>query len=185
MNKYESKNRHTTHIYIDGQIVTNKFGVTNKERCTYYKSKNSYNLQAFADDNGVPLIFSLHKGSAYEERLLIDLFKKSNINDGHKYEKSKRYKQYFIANSGHDQKYNTKFLKDKDYEPLIWYNKRKFNKHQNTHYKRRHIIETLFSWLECKIPRLIKMFDKKIENYLNLAYLASADILFSQLERLN
>lgn len=114
--------------------------------------------------------------------------------------------------SGYDQKYNIKFLRENGYTPLIWHNKRnckndkiikerKFDKHQIAHYKQRHIIETLFSWLECKIPRdfflkskvanfvrrprLIKMFDKKINNYLNLAYLACADILFSKLMRLN
>jgi hypothetical protein len=103
MNDYRSKNKHTKHatyryvLYIDGHIITNKFGVANKGRCVYYKSKNSYNLQVLADDHGAPLALSLNKGSAYEGHLLIDLFKKSNINDGHKYKKSKRYKQYFIA----------------------------------------------------------------------------------------
>lgn len=196
LDDYKVVNKTTKHVYQDGHIITNKYGVSNKGRCVYYKSKNAYNLQILANDEGCPFGSSINGGNKYEGKLLIDLVNKSYVDDATKYKNSKRYKQYFVVDSGYDQEYNHSFLKQKGYIPLIWYNKRntkdeqkikkrKFNKRQMKHYKTRHIVETVFSWLECKVPRLAKMFDKKPTNYLNMVYIASADLILGKLVRLN
>ena len=79
------------------------------------------------------------------------------------------------------------FLKSKGYIPLIWKNKRnsseedfkkrKIKKQHVKHYKKRHIIENSYSWLETKIPRLSKIYDKYVGNYINMVYMAIIDII--------
>lgn len=76
--------------------------------------------------------------------------------------------------------------------PLFWHNKRntknkkqikenKLKGHKKEKYKSRHIIETYFSWIDNKIPRLAKIYDKYIDNYLNLVYLATIDLIFGRM----
>ena len=111
----------------------------------------------------------------------------------------KKYRRYFIADAGQDLSCDTNeirdFLSGKGYEPLIWANKRntknkeklkakKLNKKQIKHYKTRHIIENSYSWMETKIPRLSKIYDKKVQNYMNMVYLANIDIILSRSARM-
>ena len=105
--------------------------------------------------------------------------------------KSKKYRRYFIADAGYDTKTNREYILSKGYKPLIWANKRntknkdklkaqKLNKKDIKHYKTRHIIENSYSWMETKIPRLAKIYDKKISNYMNMVYVANIDIILSR-----
>jgi hypothetical protein len=182
---------HTKHIYIDGHIVTNRYGSNNVGRCTYFKSKNGFNLQTIVDDNGIGLGFNIIKGSASESKSLIDTFNLSKVDDANKYILSKRYRKFFVADAGYDTAKNRNFLSGKGYKPLIWANKRntknkkklramKMNKAEIKHYKTRHIIENSYSWMETKIPRLSKIYDKKMNNYMSMIYVANIDIILSR-----
>ena len=122
---YKNTYPHTKHVYIDGHIVTNRYGTNNNiGRCTYFKSKNGYNLQTIVDDNGIGLGFNIVKGSASESKALIDTIKSSKVDDANKYMKSKKYRRYFIADAGYDTKINREYILSKGYKPLIWANKR-------------------------------------------------------------
>ena len=191
INDYREENKCTKHVYIDGHIVTNRYGVNDIGRCTYFKSKNGYNLQTIVDDNGIGLGYMIDKASESEGKMLIETFNSSKIDDANKYKKSKKYRRYFIADAGYDTNEIRGFLSGKGYEPLIWANKRntknkeklkakKLNKKQIKHYKTRHIIENSYSWMETKIPRLSKIYDKKVQNYMNMVYLANIDIILSR-----
>jgi hypothetical protein len=189
---YKNTHPHTKHVYIDGHIVTNRYGTCdNVGRCTYFKSKNGCNLQSIVDDNGIGLGFNIVKGSASESKALIDTLNSSKVDDASKYEKSKKFRKYFIADAGYDAQKNREFILSKGYKPLIWANKRntknkkkikamKLNKKEMKHYKTRHIIENSYSWMETKIPRLSKIYDKKISNYMNMVYVANIDIILSK-----
>lgn len=188
---YKSDNTPTKCLYIDGHIVTNRYGVGNVGRCVYYKSKNGYNIQSIVDDKGVSLGVFIKGANENEGNMLTDTVNASALDDANKYKNSKRYNQYFIADAGYDYDINREFLSSKGFTPLIWANKRntkdseklkkkKLTKNQKKHYKTRHIIENSFSWMETKIPRLSKIYDKYISNYLNTVYISIIDIILSR-----
>lgn len=190
--EYKKVNKHTKHLYIDGHIITNKYANQHVGRCVYYKSKYAYNLQSIVDDNGIPFGIFIDKANKDELNMLIPTFNNSYLDDATKYINSKKYKRYFICDAGYDSKKNEQFLKSKGYIPLIWRNfrntknkeiikQKKLNKYQTKHYKTRHIIENSFSWIETKIPRLSKIYDKKIQNYVSLVYMSIMDLIFTKI----
>ena len=94
--------------------------------------------------------------------------------------------------AGYDSTENREYLNNKGYTDLIWFNKRntrdvniikkrKLTGHKKYKYKKRHIVENYFSWIDNKIPRLVRIYDKKIENYLNMIYLASIDLIIGRM----
>lgn len=189
--EYIDNNIQSRRLYIDGHIITNRYGVEKLGRCKFYKSKNAYNLQTITDDNGITLGFDIFSANSSESKLLTEVFDKSRLSDVTKYAKSKKYKQYFIADAGYDSKKNRIYLKKNGYTPLIWHNKRnakckkklkakKLTKNQMDHYKKRHIIENSYSWMETKIPRLSKIYDKKIDNFFNMIYIGIIVIIYGR-----
>ena len=96
-------------------------------------------------------------------------------------------KKYFIADAGYNSKKNINYLIQKGNIPIIWNNKRntknketieknKIKGNKLKKYKRRHIAENFFSWIDNKIPRLARIYDKNINNYINMTYIAIIDI---------
>ena len=180
--------------YIDGKIITNKYGCNPLKlgRNIKYKSKNSINVQALTDAKGICLgIFSL-KGSDSEVSNMIDVLNNMGIDDCNKYKKSNRHKKYFIADAGYDSKGNLEYLRKKGYVPIIWHNKRKtknidvINKrkikgHLMEKYKTRHKAENFFAWIDNKIPRLARIYDKDIKNYLNMMYVGMIDLIIGRM----
>ena len=138
-------------------------------------------------NSGITFGLNAYGANDNESKLLIPTFNKSYVDDANKYINSKKYVRYFTADAGYDNIDNDNFLSSKGYIPLIWRNKRnsseeifkkkKMNKNQSNHYKKRHIIENSYSWLETKITRLSKIYDKFVGNYINMVYMAIIDMI--------
>jgi len=195
--------------HIDGHIVTNKNGVDKIGRCTYYKSKNAYNLQTIVDGNGVnnslqtivdgngvTVGISLNSANKSESELLKETFENSLLVDknNEKIIIKNKNKKHFTADAGYDSKKNRDYLVSKGFIPLIWSNLRntkdaeiikskKLNRRQINQYKKRHIIENSYSWMETKVPRLAKIFDKKSKNYLSMVYIAIIDVIAGKVKK--
>jgi hypothetical protein len=184
----------STISHIDGKIITNKYcqEKINLGRNIKYKSKNSINLQSITDNFGIPLGFSVLKGSDSEISNMINVLKEINIEDYNHLKKSNKHKKYFTGDAGYDSSVNCSYLNNIGYTSLIWYNKRKTkNKniikkrkltgHKKEKYKNRHIVENYFSWMDIKIPRLVRIYDKKIKNYMNMVYMATTDLIIGRM----
>jgi len=191
----EYKKTFSSKIYhIDGKIITNRYcNETSKlGRNVKYKSKNSINLQSVVDDFGISLGISILKGSDSEIGNMINVLKEIDIENVNHLKNSNKHKKYFTADAGYDSVENRTYLNDKGYIDLIWYNKRntkdtnvikkrKLTGHKREKYKKRHIVETYFSWIDNKIPRLAKIYDKKIKNYTNMVYMATIDLIIGRM----
>ena len=113
--------------------------------------------------------------------------------------KIKQAQKYFIADAGYNSKNNMEYLENKGYVPIIWYNKRntknkkiieqnKIKGNKLKKYKTRYKAEIFFSQLflrnrrriDTKIPRLAKIYDSNIENFINSIYLSIIDIAFGK-----
>jgi hypothetical protein len=193
LDEYKKKFKSNT-LHIDGKIITNKLCTDSSKmgRNTRYKSKKSINLQAITDEFGIPSGFGILKGSASEISNMIDVLNKINIEDVNYSKKSNKHKKYFTADAGYNSKENVEYLTKKGYSPLIWNNprntknkklleKKKLKGKKLEKYKKRHIIENFFSWMESKIPRLGRIYDKKIKNYLNTIYMSSTMLIFGRM----
>ena len=184
--KYKKISDKSKHFYIDGHVTTNKYGhVKQLGRCIQYKSKYGLNLQFIDDDNGIASGMSIHKGSESENRLLVDCLNNSGIHN------TRKGKKYQIADAGYDSKLNHDHIRSKGYTPIIWKNRRnikdeeklkklKLTKKEKKEYKKRHIVENSFSWIKTKVPRLEKIYDSYINNYLNMVYLAVSSLILSK-----
>ena len=193
LNNY--KNNFKSKIYhIDGKIITNRYCNERAKlgRNIKYKSKNSINLQSITDDYGISLGFKVLKGSDSEVSNMRTVLEEINIEDYNHSKKSNKHKKYFTGDAGYDSTNNCSYLNKKGYNALIWFNKRntsnkniikrrKLFGHKKEKYKRRHIIETYFSWLDSKIPRLARLYDKKIQNYINMVYVATIDLIIGRM----
>ena len=124
------------------------------------------------------------KGSDSEISNMIKVLNEIDIENVSNLQKSNKHKKYFTGVAGcYRSTENREYLNNKGYTDLIWFNKRntrdvniikkrKLTGHKKNKYKKRHIVENYFSWIDNKIPRLVRIYDKKIENYLNMIYLA-------------
>ena len=183
------------------KIITNKYGHNPIKlgRNVKYKSKNSVNIQAITDENGICLGLSPIKGSSSEVSNVINVLDDINLDDCNKYKKSNRHKKYFIADAGYNSKNNMEYLENKGYVPIIWYNKRntknnkiiernKIKGNKLKKYKTRYKADIFFSQLflrnrrriDTKTPRLAKIYDSNIENFINSIYLSIIDIAFGK-----
>jgi hypothetical protein len=176
--------------HIDGKIITNKLcaETDNLGRNTKYKSKQSINLQTAVDQHGIPLGFGILKGSDSEISNMVNVLEQIDLEDV----KNKKDKTYFTADAGYDSKKNRDYLNDKGYTELIWFNKRnikdeniiknrKMSKTKLNKYKKRHIVENYFAWIDIKIPRLTRIYDKKIKNYLSMVFLSTIDLIIGRI----
>lgn len=187
--------QHKSNIYhIDGKIVTNKYCDEHDKlgRNVKYKSKNSINVQSITDNYGISQGFYILKGSESEVNKMTSVIDKIYIPNYNYLNKSNRHKKYFTGDAGYNSLNNNKFLIKKGYTPIIWYNKRnvknpdiikehKLKRHQKEKYKNRHIIENSFSWIETNIPRLSKLYDKKITGYMNMLYTTSINLMLNRI----
>lgn len=194
LNIYKENFKSNKIIHIDGKIITNKNCSENINlgRNIKNKGKNSINLQTVTDNNGIGIGFNILKGSDSEVKNMINVLEKINIEDVNHLKESNKHKKYITADAGYDSSNNHTYLNELGYIPLIWHNKRnnkdinninnnKLKGHHIDKYKNRYIIETYFSWIDNKIPRLVKIYDKKIINYMNMVYLATIDLIIGRL----
>ena len=197
--KYIESSKFTNNntLFIDGKIIINKFGTKSIGRCIKFKSKNTINrarkrrLQLLVDGNGTGLGCVIMPGNNSEISNMISILNKIGLPDANKWKKSKRFRKKFIADAGYNSERNKEFIKEKGYIPLIWYNKRKtkcekkikenkLTKKEMVVYKKRHLVENMNAWIEQIIPRMAKVFDKKIRNYLSMVELAFIYLFFKK-----
>jgi hypothetical protein len=113
---------------------------------------------------------------------MINVLDKINIKDVNYLTKSNKHRKYFTGDAGYDSNSNRAYLNNKGYTDIIWSNKRntkdkdilKKRKIKGNHkdkYKKRNIVENYFSWMDIKIPRLVRLYDKKIKSYLSMIHI--------------
>ena len=107
--------------HIDSKIITNRYcqEKSNLGRNVKYKSKNSINLQSITDDFGIPLGFSVLKGSDSEIKNMINVLKDVNIEDVNHLKNSNKHKKYFTGDAGYDSLENCSYLNKKGYISLL------------------------------------------------------------------
>ena len=130
---------------------------------------------------------SILKGSDSDTNM-INVLDKINIKDVNYLTKSNKHRKYFTGDAGYDSNSNRAYLNNKGYTDIIWSNKRntkdkdilKKRKIKGNHkdkYKKRHIVENYFSWMDIKIPRLVRLYDKKIKSYLSMIHISAISLI--------
>ena len=164
----------------DTQFICNKLANHNDVgRNKYYKGKNGIKLSTLVDRTGISIASNFHKGNCYDSKLYLPLLEKSEqIIEANKYKKSKKFKRNLLADSGYDDEKIRDSNKQKNIRSIIPYNKRntknkellkkkKLNQIEKIIIKHRHIVENSYSWKNW-VPRLMFVYDKNIDNWLNL-----------------
>jgi len=134
---------------------------------------------------------SILKGSDSEISNMINVLDKINIKDVNYLTKSNKHRKYFTGDAGYDSNSNRAYLNNKGYTDIIWSNKRntkdkdilKKRKIKGNHkdkYKKRNIVENYFSWMDIKIPRLVRLYDKKIKSYLSMIHISAISLIFGR-----
>ncbi len=93
------------YLSIDSQFIMNKLGPTTKMgRNVQYKSKNGVRTSCIVDKIGIPLIYSINKGSSSDSLHLINMLEKllNILPSPEKYKNSKKYNMYFLGDAGYD-----------------------------------------------------------------------------------
>ena len=184
LNKYCEKNKtgKWKYISIDSTFIQNKFGIGKIGRNKFYKNKKGVKISSIFVDNG-----SINDAKLFHPTFDLLLIKTSAT----KYKNSNKHKQYFMADKGYHSKKVIKKLEENDYIPIIPPNKRntkdvtklKFlNKEQKKKYKKRIIVENYFSWIMMN-PKIMCMYEKTIESFNGLVYLASIYLLGKRLSK--
>lgn len=190
LNKYVS--RQTYFIFkfqsIDTSFIQNKLG-KHLQRNKYYKNKKGIKITSIVDSNGIPFSLLINECNKYDSTLLIKSINNCIINTNpKKYTHSNKYKQYFMADSGFDSKKDIDYLKENGYIPLIKQNIRNIKNdkyirnmtgHEEDKYKKRIVVENSYAWIKW-VPKLIMMFEKKSEHYLQLLYIAYSKLIFNR-----
>lgn len=158
-------------------------------RNKYYKSKRGLKISSINDINGIPLSLIVSEGSKNDSKLLIDTYNEMTINpQTNKYKQSNRHKQYFLADKGYDTNEVRTFLNNKGYQTIIAYNKRntkdnnklkRLSNKEKKIYKKRIVVENYYSWIK-QFPKLMFVFEKSINNYKQLLYLATSMLIFNR-----
>jgi transposase len=156
----------------------------------HYKKKRLSKLSLIVDANGIPLSALLKPGNTSDQDLLFanfnDLFITIDYNSN-----NNKHKRYLLADSIYDTKEIHDKIKSKNICPIIRFNKRNtkdvailkskiMSKYTKKIYKKRMIVENLFSWLY-KNRRLSKRYDKYASNYMSFLYMALIKILIKRL----
>lgn len=177
------------YLSIDSQFVMNKcMGKKTVGRNIQYKGKNGCRISAIVDKLGMPLIFSINGGNEHDTKFLIPMMNKLlKLLPIEQYKNSKKYKTNLLADAGYHSTNNKDFLINNSITPVIDYNKRKtkdqkiikknkLTPQQKIKYQKRIIVENFHAWKELAIPRLGKIYDKKISSLMSMHYLAAIHI---------
>ena len=172
----------------DISFISNKY-CSNLPRNKFYKSKKGLKISSINDINGIPLSLIVSKGSINDSKLLIDTYNEIIINpQTNKYKQSNRHKQYFLADKGYDTTEIRTFLNNKGYQTIIAYNKRntknnnklkKLSNKEKKIYKKLIVVENYYSWIK-QFPKLMFVFEKSMNNYKQLLYLATSILIFNR-----
>jgi len=159
------KGRNARYYAIDSTYVKNVYGMNCTGRNPTDRGRKATKLSTIVDDIGVPYCILLTPANMSDFRLFEPTLKKTLV----PLEKGKE----IFADKGYDSKENresaVKFgLKDRIF-------KRRTTNCRRTHVKRG-IIERVFSWVD-KYRRLILRYEKYVDVYASMTYLAFGEIL--------
>lgn len=190
LNNYFKKNKSgkIKYLSIDSSFIKNecsKNGAFNG----YNKKKRLFKLSVIVDINGVPLSAIVKPGNMSDQKLSYINFDNILVNIIPKTINNK-YKRYLLADSGYDTIDIHSKIQSMNITPVIWYNRRKtidktiierrkFNKKENMIYKKRIVVENLFSWIY-KNRRVNRRYDKKLSNYKSFLYMAFIKIIINR-----
>jgi len=167
-------------VSIDSTFIYNK-QCTNLQRNKYFKNKKGLKISSIVDINGVPLSIFCESGHIHDAKLFDKTINDTII-------VNKKYIKYFLGDSGYDSNNIRNKLNELSITPIIPQNKRNiknqnkiiiFTEIENQNYKRRIIVENYFAWIKNK-PKILFVFEKNINNYLNFVYLTSSIIMFNR-----
>lgn len=176
------------YISIDSSFVKNE--CSNKGAFNgYNKKKRLFKISTIVDVNGIPLSSIVRPGNMSDQKLAAINFKHLFVDiipNAH----NNKHKRYLLADSGYDTVCIHSKMKDMNITPIIWFNKRntkdskiienrKFNKKESLIYKKRIIVENLFSWIY-KNRRVSRRYDRKINNYESFLYMAYIKIIINR-----
>lgn len=173
---------------IDTSFIPNKF-CNNLPRNKFYKSKKGLKISSINDSNGIPLSLIVTEGAVNDSQTLIDTYRNMYVNPQTiKYKNSNKHKQYFLADKGYDTNEIRTFLENEGYNVIIPHNKRntkdpnkikQLKLKQKYIYKNRIVIENYYSWIK-QFPKLMFVFEKSMNNYQQLLYLATSMLIFNR-----
>lgn len=187
-NEYSKNNFYDKlkYLSIDTSFIINKsanYPIIDRNK--YMKNKNGIKISCITDSNGFPIDIIFTSGNRHDSPLLIEHFKNGKVNtNSEKIKNNNRYKQYFLADAGYCSKDNRNFLIQKGYTPIIPINKRrsckespKMTKKEEIIYKKRIVIENLFSKLK-HYKRINNLYDKSFLTYGNFVYLGLSLLIY-------
>lgn len=143
---------------IDSTSIPNKQGVELANfNGTKFKGKQSIKVSSISTGSGIPLGIEIIDGKRNDVTTIKETLDSIPIElNNEDYINVNRFKRYMLGDAGYCSKANRALLKKEGYVPYIWYNKRaeqdekkinkhKFNKKQMKIYRKRAIIESMFS----------------------------------------
>ena len=185
LKKYLRKktNKKLSLIYTDTSVINNKYNSDTVKRNKYYKNKKVAKLSIITDYNGIPIGVKMYSGNQNDGKILCDQFKNDNL----LIDLKSINNSYFLADKGYDflkQRVREMLIKN-NLKPIIAFNKRntkdinkikKLNEIENKIYKKRIYVENMFSKIK-NYRRLNVLYERNINSYTNLLYLAFYDII--------
>ena len=159
------KKRKARYYAIDSTYVKNVYGITCTGRNPTDRGRKATKLSTIVDDIGVPYCILLTPANMSDFRLFEPTLKKT-------LQPLDKGKEIF-ADKGYDSRENRETAVNYGLKDRIF--KRKTTNCRRTHVKRG-IIERVFSWVD-KYRRLILRYEKHVEVYASMTYLAFGVIL--------
>lgn len=192
LEKYIRRNKTKKIKYqsIDSTFIKNEYGVEKQGRNKLYKNKKGVKISAIVDTDGVPLGASINPSNQHDSQLIDETLDSVKVKlNTKKYKNHNRYKQYFLADAGYCSIGIRNRLMKRGYIPVIAHNKRntkktesikKFNKREKEIYKKRIVVENLFSWVK-KAPKIKHFYEKTVASYKGLLLLRFSMIIFNRI----
>lgn len=186
LHKYikKSPNKKLKIQLTDTTFIPNQYGMDSIARNKYYKNKNVTKISIISDSKGIPINIKVTSGNHHDSKIVQDqLNEKSNLIDE---TINEQYKKYFLGDKGYDSKKLVEILVEENYDPIIPQNKRntknvskirELTKEQKKIYKKRIIIENLFSKIKRWTRRLSSRYDKLVVNYEAFLYISLCNII--------
>ena len=177
------------YISTDTSFVKNQYASDAKYN-GYCKKKKLSKISFIVDSFGVILSVVISSGNVSDQTLLFENISECLVDINYTSNNNK-YTRYFLADSIYDTDDIHEKIKSLNIIPIIAYNKRntkdesiirakQLSNHHKIIYKKRIIIENVFSWVY-KNRRTSCRYDKKVINYMSFLYMALIKIILKRL----
>jgi transposase len=180
LDKYlKNKKKPLKVLSVDSTFISNKNGNEKLGRNIYYKNKRGRKVTTIVEEKCVPLNVHVTSGNKHDARIAPKIINRLENNTTNKC--------YILADKAYDSRKIRELIKSKNYKPIIArrrYTNRKVRSLKKKYiklYRKRIIVENLFSWLKA-FPKLDKIYEKTVRSYNGLLLLGISIIIYRKIQ---